>query len=340
MNPRERLVDSSNNRLTRALLRSAELDEAPDNTVAKVAFALGLGSTALVTTVTTNAAATAVAGTAAGTTAAAAVPAAGIVTAAGMLKVMAIVGLTCGTLSYGSVKLALRLSEKPAVATMAARVPPPAMRQTPATRAAAAIEPVANSPAPPPPPVYSDLGTAARGQEPRRPSAPEATPPREANAPALGRQAINSNMAKLASPASAVSPEPAAQRTAAVAPPPPIAPAAMPPGQAAGPVAVNSVAGRSNLPRPAADLEREVAQLDQARAALAAGQPVQALRELDAYRVQTPRGTLAAESIVLRVQALLALGQRAAAEREASPLLMAAPQSRHAERLRQLLGTP
>ncbi len=340
MNPSERLVESSHNRLARALLRSAELDEAPDNTVAKVAFALGLGSTALVTTVTTNAAATAVVGSAAGATTVAAVPTAGIVTAAGMLKVMAIVSLTCGTLSYGSVKLALKFAEKPAVTTVAARpaVPTPTLRQTPATRSAPAVEPVANFPAPPPPPVDSDLVTAARGQGPRQSSATEATSPRETNAPVLGRQAINSNKAEPASPKAAALPKAAAERVADIAPPPPIAPAATLPGEAAGPVA--SAAGRSDLPKPAGDLEREVAQLDHARAALGAGQPAQALRELNAYRAQTPHGTLAAESIVLRVKALLALGQRTAAEREANPLLMAAPQSRHAERLRQLLGAP
>jgi hypothetical protein len=38
------------------------------------------------------------------------------------------------------------------------------------------------------------------------------------------------------------------------------------------------------------------------------------------------------------VKALLALGQRSAAEAEARPLLVNAPQSRHAERLRSLFG--
>jgi hypothetical protein len=86
------------------------------------------------------------------------------------------------------------------------------------------------------------------------------------------------------------------------------------------------------------DLQKEVAQLDSARQALAAGQPVSALHELDLYRSQWPRGALTVESIVLRVKALLAAGHRQAAEREALPVLTAAPQSRHAQRLRELLS--
>lgn len=189
MNATERLIDSSNNRLARALLRSADLDEAPNNTVAKVALALGLGLTALVTTVATGAAAStsAIAGTssiagagvAASVGTVAAVPAATAVTAVGMLKVMAIVSLTCGTLSYGGVKLALKVSDKPAVATVAARPARVAMQKTTATRSVAAFAPVdaVNPPAPPPPQT-------------------EAASPRESNAPALGRQSIQSNSAE------------------------------------------------------------------------------------------------------------------------------------------------
>ena len=355
----ERLIDSSNNRFARALLRSADLDEAPDNTVAKVALALGLGSAALVTTVATGVAASssavastsvigstsAIAGTgvAAGVGAAATVPAAGAVTAVGMLKVMAIVSLTCGTLSYGGVKLALKVSDKPAVATVVSASPAPvAMQKTSVTRSVSAFAPVdaVNLPAPPPPRDGSDDGTAARGQEQRQPT--EAASPRESNAPALGRQSIQSNSAEPAVAQRSITEPTAVNRTLPFsAQPATAAHTAAFPGDDARPVAANGVAGKpqSDAAKPASDLEREVAQLDHARATLAAGQPAQALRELDAYRTQTPHGALAAESVVLRVKALLAMGQRSAAEREASPLLMSAPQSRHADRLRELLGT-
>ena len=365
MKSTERLIDSSNNRLARDLLRSADLDEAPNNTVAKVALALGLGSTALVATVTTGAAAStgsiagtgvaagtsAIAGTgvAAGVGTAAAVPAAGAVTAISMLKVMAIVGLTCGTLSYGSVKLALKVTDKPAVTNVesARRVAPSVVAQAAVAqtvvspRSVAAFGPAVDLPAPPPPRADSDLGTAARGQEP--PAVAEVAAPRESNAPALGRQSIQ---AKSAEPIAVAQRAETLRAVGSPASQPPALPVtaghtAAFPGDDAHQAANEAAANPRNDPsKSASDLEREVALLDHARAALAAGQPAQALRELDAYRQQTPRGMLAAESVVLRVKALLAMGQRSAAEREANPLLMSAPQSRHAGRLRELLGAP
>ena len=80
--------------------------------------------------------------------------------------------------------------------------------------------------------------------------------------------------------------------------------------------------------------------LERARTAVAEGQPLVALQALDAYRTHAQSGTLRAESVLLRVRALLALGQRSAAEREAMPLIKAAPQSRPAARLRELIGVP
>ena len=360
MKSTERLIDSSNNRLARELLRSAELDEAPNNTAAKVALALGLGSTALVATVTTGAAAStgSIAGTgvAAGTSAvagagvvagvgtAAAVPAAGALTAVGMLKVMAIVSLTCGTLSYGGVKLALKATDKPAVTSVenAHSVAAPVVAQAAGSpRSVAAFAPVDDLPAPPPPRVDSDLGTAARGQEP--PDVAEVAAPSESNAPALGRQSIQAKNAEPVVVAQGAETQRAVDNPASQRPVLPVTTAhtAAFPGDDARPAANEGTDKPRNEPaKPASDLEREVALLDHARASLAAGQPAQALRELDAYRQQTPRGMLAAESVVLRVKALLAMGQRSAAEREASPLLISAPQSRHAGRLRELLGAP
>jgi len=354
MKPTERLIDKTQNRLVRDLLRSAETDCAPDNTAAKVAFALGLGSSAVVTTVATSAAASSgfVSGTGgavgasaitAGTVAAvpaagaiaAGVPAAGAVSALGLLKVMAAVSLACGTLSYGGVKLALWATEKPAVMAqvqLPAGTAPRLPRGMNTHAAVLASQSESNLPAPPPPPDNdANSGvTAARGQERRPVGVTEAASVRETNAPNVGRHAPPINgvasvtnaaptaiTAKSEKPAASAVTEPHSAafaddaRTAAS--PPPVS--------------------------PISTLEREVAQLDHARAALAAGHPAQALRELDQYRVQSPRGALAAESVVLRVKALLALGQRAAAEAEASALILNAPQSRHAERLREILGS-
>lgn len=335
MNTTERLINSSKNRFARELLRSTELDEAPDNTVAKVAFALGLGSTAVVTTVTSSAAATTGIAASAGATTAIGAPTASAVTAVGMLKVMAIVSLTCGTLSYGGVKLALKVTERPAdmASGVVAR---PAIAQVarnlPAPRAVASVAPevAINVPAPPAA-DDSDLAAAAPGQEQQQPEATQATPPRETNPTSVGRQFNNPNTAQLGVNSPRTSTNTAAESPTSPMPPPR---AAMP-ATASFPADDTRATGKG---RTAANLEREVAQLDHARAALAAGQPAIALREIDAYRVQNPRGMLAAESVVLRVRALLDMGFRSIAEREANPLLMSAPQSRHAERLRQILG--
>lgn|SRR5664280_1287097 len=335
----ERLIDSSKNRFARELLRSAELDEAPDNTMAKVAFALGLGSTAIVTTITSGAAASTGLAASMGTAVAAA-PAVSAVSALGMLKVMAVVSLTCGTLCYGGTKLALKVSERPTAAMTAVAARPAsiplATRNLPTARAVASFAPEAAINPPAPSAINdSDLATAALGQEQRQPDThQEAT----ASAPSVGRQFSNSNNApkSLVEHAAQIpaSPLPASRSAAP--------PTAVFPGEdgRSAPTATGALAENSqkDMAKPAADLEREVAQLDHARAALAAGQPGVALRELDLYRAQSPQGKLVAESVVLRVKALLATGQRAAAEREANPLIMAAPQSRHAQRLLELIG--
>jgi len=378
-----RLIDSTKNPLARELLRAAEMDKAPENTAAKVALALGLGSTAVVATIATSAAAASslasgtsstlvasavaaapgagvavaapVAVGAAASVAAAAPVAAGALSAVGMLKVMAAVSLACGTLSYGGVKLALKVTEKPTSTQHTQWAQPsssvPRTRAKAATRSVGAFAPLeeaeavteANLPAPPPPPNHDvdDVGNvgdvaAARGHELR----PSVSAPPETNAAVLGRQNIPVNGREHA----AIPIQHTGGAVAASAPPQAAVAvahtAAFPseenhPGSAANPPPVPN----ANPQVAASGLEREVAQLDHARAALSAGQPVQALRELDTYRAQTPKGVLAAESVVLRVKALLALGQRRAAEAAARPMLVNAPHSRHAERLRELLGT-
>jgi hypothetical protein len=90
--------------------------------------------------------------------------------------------------------------------------------------------------------------------------------------------------------------------------------------------------------QPASSLGDETKALDRVRESLAAARPVRALAEIDRYRAQWPRGALAAEAALLRVDALLRSGNRAAAEAEANGLITRAPQSRYATRARALLG--
>jgi len=289
-------------------------------------------------------------GAAAGVAAAAPV-AASALSAVGMLKVMAAVSLACGTLSYGGVKLALKVTEKPALTQLTQSERPMSAALRPRAKTAAssvvAFPPVENSevvteailPAPPPPPNQDaddvDDVAAARRHELRT----GVSSPPETNVAVLGRQNIPGKgtehaVMPLQQTGHAVAAI-AASKAAATVPP-----TATFPSEEGRPSSANPPPVPNANPQVAVSgLEREVAQLDHARAALSAGQPVQALRELDMYRAQTPKGVLAAESVVLRVKALLALGQRSAAEAAARPMLVNAPQSRHAERLRELLGT-
>ena len=61
------------------------------------------------------------------------------------------------------------------------------------------------------------------------------------------------------------------------------------------------------------ELVAQVAALDRARAALRAGNPRQSMALLDKFERNFPRSSLASEATVVRVSALLALGQRARA---------------------------
>ena len=105
------------------------------------------------------------------------------------------------------------------------------------------------------------------------------------------------------------------------------------------PVAPSVSSGKTVArPQPAVSIAEEVRTLDRARQALSSGRARDALRELERYQSQWPRGVFASEVLVLRVEAKLKLGDRASAEREARALIDAQPKSRHAARLRALLG--
>jgi hypothetical protein len=89
---------------------------------------------------------------------------------------------------------------------------------------------------------------------------------------------------------------------------------------------------------PAGALSLEVAVLERAKGALAAGDPDAALRMLDRYRAQFPRGELSSEETVLRVEALLAKGEASKARALAAEYSAAHPESPYARRVRDLFG--
>jgi hypothetical protein len=105
-----------------------------------------------------------------------------------------------------------------------------------------------------------------------------------------------------------------------------------PPMGAAAPIASGPGAGSQPT------LTDEVAALDQARSALAAGNGPEALRLLEAYRTGFPRQQLEAEATVMRVEALIRMGDRAQASRVADAFVASHPRSPLVPHVRRLLG--
>jgi hypothetical protein len=92
----------------------------------------------------------------------------------------------------------------------------------------------------------------------------------------------------------------------------------------------------SRTPKPSR-LAEEIGWLDGARHELAAGQPPSALALLDRYDREFPAGALKPESIVLRVEALVAAKDRATAVAVAERSLPSLPE-KYADKIRRLLS--
>jgi hypothetical protein len=105
------------------------------------------------------------------------------------------------------------------------------------------------------------------------------------------------------------------------------------------PVSVPSAPLRHRaLPGPERDrLPLELEALDRARSALAGGDASRALALLDEYSARFPKARLRAESAVLRVEALVARGQKDAAIRLGRELLVREPNGPYARRVHSLL---
>lgn len=87
---------------------------------------------------------------------------------------------------------------------------------------------------------------------------------------------------------------------------------------------------------PESPLAQELRSLDEARSALARGDGSGALTLLDRHDRAFPMGPLRTEAKMLRVEALLARGDRAAAKKLATELLARDPSGPHARRLRTI----
>ena len=137
----------------------------------------------------------------------------------------------------------------------------------------------------------------------------------------------------LAPVAAAVSrPEPVAAPSGS----PAVAPALAAPAPIASPPAARPG-------RVSADLRGEIALIDGARTALAAGSPRQAMHLLQQYNVRYPRGVLMPEALVIRIEALDRDGQHARARGLARAFVAGHPHSPLADRIARLQlgkGTP
>jgi hypothetical protein len=120
--------------------------------------------------------------------------------------------------------------------------------------------------------------------------------------------------------------------TSAAASPPPDIEKAAPIAKIARPKPVASASRASSL-------GPEIAIIDAARTALSQRRPESALSLLDRYDAEFPHGGLALETSYLRVEALLALGDRDGANRLATRVLAAHPESVYAKRIRELFGS-
>ncbi len=129
-----------------------------------------------------------------------------------------------------------------------------------------------------------------------------------------------------------VAPAPVAPAPVAPAPVAPVAPAHAKDHVGARPATSAAVA--EELTRT---LAAEVALVDRART-LARSSPGEAMTALDEYARTFPGGTLRDEAAVVRVEALLAAGHRADAERTAQPYLRDRPNTPIARRMTDLLG--
>ena len=85
-------------------------------------------------------------------------------------------------------------------------------------------------------------------------------------------------------------------------------------------------------------LESEVALLDFAQRALAAGQPSVALQDLDTHRRVFPNPHLLPEATLVQIEALLALGRSVEARKLGEQLLAAQPTGALAQRVKSLLS--
>jgi TolA-binding protein len=138
--------------------------------------------------------------------------------------------------------------------------------------------------------------------------------------------------------------------TTKVAPSEPRPPAAMPEPPAISPALAADPAEEAPAPAPrvarsqkgapaSADISGEIAEIEAARRAFDRGSAREGLAAIDRYQQDYPRGTLQPEATVLRIEGLVAVGDRARARSIGEAFLKSHPKSPHAQRVRSLIGS-
>jgi hypothetical protein len=295
-----RLMSGNADEFEALLLHSAQDDEPAEGAMGKVGLALGLGASAVAVAQVTTTLVTP-----------AAVAGQGVVLAkqlgiASLAKWLG-VGIAAGLVTGGAAHVVARVSSR--------ATPPPAV-VAPRVERSPSRDP-ASAPAAPAPLVVERLAV---------PSAALAVPapPLDTTAAQLAAAKVPLGITAPPVPEAALtSAEPSSASSVSSAAFPALAPVDEP-----TPVA----------PLPPSSLGDEAQALDRVRKQLGAGNATQALAEIRRYRAKWPRGALAAEATLLRVDALLRSGNRSGAELEANRLIKRAPQSGYATRARALLG--
>ncbi len=158
-------------------------------------------------------------------------------------------------------------------------------------------------------------------------------------APAAGAPGLSNPAAPAAPPLAASPPSeppPALQQPAAPEPLPPALEPSNAPAPAAAPPSRSPPAAAE--PNSNNSLAAELEALDSARRALSAGNGGQALQLLDAHGRRFPRGRLRLEAEVLRIEALMQTGQRAAASARAKAFVKRYPNSVFVSRVQRFAG--
>jgi hypothetical protein len=117
---------------------------------------------------------------------------------------------------------------------------------------------------------------------------------------------------------------------------------AIPPRQAPAPAPTVRSSPKSSEPSASngSTLPVELAMLERARAAMGVGELTRAVSLLDGYAARYPRGAMAPEAAVLRIETLVKMGDRPAATRFANAFLAGDPHSPYAARIQSLLAAP